>query len=111
MAGDAETLFVAFGSLARNLLALVRELRAEGRRVGLWRPQSLWPLDEEGLVKAASRARRVVVVEMNLGQLYLEVSRILGPRGVRVEHVPVLTPQLPTPDELAKYIERAGVEV
>ncbi len=111
MADDAETLVVAFGSLARNVLALVRELRAEGRRVGMWRPVSLWPLDEEGLVRAARRASRVIVVEMNLGQLYLEVSRVLGPLGKRVEHVPVLTPQLPGPDALLKFFERAGVEV
>ncbi len=111
MVEDAETVIVAFGSLARNMLALVKDLRAEGRRVGLWRPVSLWPLDTEGLVKAVEKARRVIVAEMNLGQLYLEVSRILAPLGKKVEFVPVLNPQLPDPDTLLKYFEKAGVEV
>jgi 2-oxoglutarate ferredoxin oxidoreductase subunit alpha len=111
MVDDAETVIVAFGSLARNVLALVKELRGQGKRVGLWRPVSLWPLDADGLVKATSRASRVIVVEMNLGQLYLEVSRILAPHGKRVEHVPVLTPQLPDPDTLLRFFEKAGVEV
>ncbi len=111
MTEDAETVFIAFGSLARNLLALVKELRGKGKRVGLWRPVSLWPLDRDGLVEATKSAKKIVVVEMNLGQLYLEVSRILAQHGKKVEFVPVLNPQLPSPDELLDYVAKAGVEV
>lgn len=108
---DAETVIVSFGTLARSALALVKDLRKQGKKVGLWRPVSIWPLDEEGLLKAVEHADRVIVAEMNLGQLYREVARILGPTGKRVELVPVLTPELPGPDELLGYFEKAGVEI
>jgi 2-oxoglutarate ferredoxin oxidoreductase subunit alpha len=111
MTEDAETLIVAFGTLARSALALVKDLRKQGKKVGLWRPVSIWPLDEEGLVKAAEKASRVIVAEMNLGQLYREVARILAPLGKRVELVPVLSPELPGPDELLDYFEKAGVRI
>ncbi len=108
---DAETLVVAFGSLARSALALVKEKRRKGHRVGLWRPKSLWPLDEEGLVKAAENVEKIVVMEMNLGQLYLEVARILGSRGKRVEFVPIVSPELPGPDEIEEYMEKEGISL
>ena len=108
---DAETVIVAFGTLARSALALVKDLRRQGKKVGLWRPVSIWPLDEEGLSKAVEHADRVIVAEMNLGQLYREIARILGPTGRKIELVPVLTPELPGPDELLGYFEKAGVEI
>ncbi len=108
---DAETVIVAFGTLARSALALVKDLRKQGKKVGLWRPVSIWPLDEEGLSKAVEHADRVIVAEMNLGQLYREIARILGPTGRKIELVPVLTPELPGPDELLGYFEKAGVEI
>ncbi len=108
---DAETVIVAFGTLARSALALVKDLRKQGKKVGLWRPVSIWPLDEEGLSKAVEHADRVIVAEMNLGQLYREVARILGPTGRKIELVPVLTPELPGPDELLGYFRKAGVEI
>ncbi|MET1128407.1 MAG: 2-oxoacid:acceptor oxidoreductase subunit alpha [Thermoproteota archaeon] len=111
LAGDAEILFVAFGSLARVTYALVKELRSRGVKVGLWRPQSIWPLDVEGLLKAASSAERVIVVEMNLGQLFLEIDRVLSKLGKRVELVPVVSPELPTPDELLEIIRTEGVDL
>ena len=108
---DAEIVIVAFGTLARSALALVKDLRKQGKKIGLWRPVSIWPLDEEGLGKAVEHADRVIVAEMNLGQLYREVARILGPTGRKVELVPVLTPELPGPDELLGYFKKAGVEI
>ncbi|MET1101468.1 MAG: 2-oxoacid:acceptor oxidoreductase subunit alpha [Pyrodictiaceae archaeon] len=108
---DAETLIVAFGSLARNVLALVKDLRREGKKVGMWRPKSLWPLDTDGLLRAAEGVKQVIVVEMNYGQLYLEVSRILGPTGKEVRLVPILYPELPSPEEIYEKMKEEGVKI
>jgi 2-oxoglutarate ferredoxin oxidoreductase subunit alpha len=70
---DAELLVVAFGTLARFTRFAVRELRAEGRRVGLFRPVTLWPFPAEALRAAARSARRVAVLEMNAGQMIDDV--------------------------------------
>jgi len=56
---DAELLVVAFGSLARFARYGVRELRAEGHRVGYLRPITLWPFPSEAVVAAAAGVKRV----------------------------------------------------
>ncbi len=74
---DAELLVVAFGSLARFARHAVRELRAEGRRVGYFRPISLWPFPSQALVRAAEKVRRVAVLEQNAGQMIDDVRLAL----------------------------------
>lgn len=71
---DAELLIVAFGTLARFARAAIRELRAEGMRVGLFRPISLWPFPAEALARAAAGCRRVAVLEQNAGQMIEDVQ-------------------------------------
>jgi 2-oxoglutarate ferredoxin oxidoreductase subunit alpha len=80
---DAELLVVAFGTLARFARYAVRELRREGRRVGLFRPVTLWPFPADALRAAAASARRVAVLEMNAGQMIDDVRlALLGSRPV-----------------------------
>jgi 2-oxoglutarate ferredoxin oxidoreductase subunit alpha len=80
---DAELLVVAFGTLARFARYVVRELRREGRRVGLFRPVTLWPFPADALRSAAASARRVAVLEMNAGQMIDDVRlALLGSRPV-----------------------------
>ena len=101
---DAEVLFVAFGSVARSVMSVVKEARMEGKKYGLFRPISLWPLDEEGLRKAAENAEQVIVVEMNYGQLVREVERIVRDKPVHL--VPLLKLDLPTPEEIVEAARR-----
>jgi len=76
---DAELLVVAFGSLARFARHAVRELRAEGARVGYFRPITLWPFPSEALARAAADVRRVAVLEQNAGQMIDDVRlAVLG---------------------------------
>jgi 2-oxoglutarate ferredoxin oxidoreductase subunit alpha len=74
---DAEMLFVAYGFTARATLDVVRTLRDQGVKAGLFRPITLWPFPEEALRKAAQGAKSVIVPEMNWGQIAREVERIL----------------------------------
>jgi len=46
---DAELIVVAFGSIARIARSAIRQLRAEGHKVGLFRPITLFPFPEEAL--------------------------------------------------------------
>jgi 2-oxoglutarate ferredoxin oxidoreductase subunit alpha len=75
---DAEVLVVAYGSTSRSAKRAVEEARARGIKAGLFRPITLYPLPEKQIAKAAAKAKKVVVPEMNLGQYRLEVERILG---------------------------------
>lgn len=76
---DAEVVVVAFGTLAKFVRFVVREMRAEGFRVGYARPISLWPFPSDPLRAAAAGAREVAVLEMNAGQMIDDVRlAILG---------------------------------
>ncbi len=76
---DAELLIVAFGTLARFARSAIRDLRAEGIRVGLFRPISLWPFPSEALADAARGCQRVAVLEQNAGQMIDDVRlSVLG---------------------------------
>ena len=70
---DADVLVVAYGTPARYLRHVVGEMRAVGHRVGLFRPITLWPFPDEALRRAAAGTRRVVVYELNTGQMYDDV--------------------------------------
>jgi len=74
---DAEVLVVAYGSVARSARAALREARAAGQKVGLFRPLTIWPFPEAHLEKLARGCRAIVVAEMNAGQIVLEVERVV----------------------------------
>jgi 2-oxoglutarate ferredoxin oxidoreductase subunit alpha len=76
---DAELLVVAFGTMARFARYVVRELRAEGVRVGYFRPISLWPYPSEALARAAQGVSRIACLEQNGGQMIEDVRlAVLG---------------------------------
>ncbi len=75
---DADVVVVAFGFVSRIAHEMVEELREEGRPVGLFRPISLWPFDEEGLMKAVKHAKAVVVLEGNAGMMCNDIRMFLG---------------------------------
>ncbi len=83
---DAELIIVAFGTLARFARYVIRELRAEGVRVGLFRPITLWPFPSKALAEIAHSTNRIAVLEQNAGQMIDDVRlSVLG----RVEVVPI----------------------
>ena len=99
---DAEYLFYAYGSTARSVYALVKELRKEGIKVGFYRPKALWPFDEEGLRKVAEPVKRIFVVENNVGLMYREVARAL--RNKEVIPVNVIDLDVPSPDRIREVV-------
>ena len=75
---DADVVIVAFGFVSRIASEVVDDLRAEGLKVGLFRPISLWPYDVESLKKATKNAKAVVVLEGNAGMMCRDVRLFLG---------------------------------
>ncbi|MBI4293675.1 MAG: 2-oxoacid:acceptor oxidoreductase subunit alpha [Betaproteobacteria bacterium] len=105
---DAEVLIVAIGISARSATRAVELARAKGVKAGLFRPITLWPFPEKQLREAASRARAVLVPEMNAGQLRLEVERIL--RGTRVEGIDRYNGEPISPSEIGARLEELARE-
>jgi 2-oxoglutarate ferredoxin oxidoreductase subunit alpha len=72
---DAQTVLVSYGATARSALHVVENLRLKGQRFGLVELQTLWPFPADIVRETCSRARHVIVVEMNMGQICREVQR------------------------------------
>jgi 2-oxoglutarate ferredoxin oxidoreductase subunit alpha len=72
---DAEYLLISYGSSARTALHLVRNRRARGERLGLLELQTLWPFPVEVVRARCKSATCVIVVEMNMGQVFQEVKK------------------------------------
>jgi 2-oxoglutarate ferredoxin oxidoreductase subunit alpha len=75
MLEDAEVVVLAYGIVARAALSAVRKAREEGIKAGLLRPITLWPFPEKTIARIAQQAKKIVVPEMNCGQLVREVER------------------------------------
>jgi 2-oxoglutarate ferredoxin oxidoreductase subunit alpha len=77
---DAELIIVAFGIAARIAMTAVGRLRRQGRRVGFFRPVTLFPFPEKELRELSlSGNRRFMVVELNAGQMVEDVKlSVLG---------------------------------
>jgi 2-oxoglutarate ferredoxin oxidoreductase subunit alpha len=70
---DSDFLLVGFGLSARICRSAATELRAKGIKAGLFRPITLWPFPAEALARASAGKKRVLVVEMNAGQMVEDV--------------------------------------
>ncbi len=99
-----DTLLIAYGFTARSALRATVEARATGRKVGLLRLATLWPFPAEAVARHATSARRVIVAEMNRGQLLREVQRIVpAARGYHRTDGEVIQPE-----EIREAIEEGG---
>jgi 2-oxoglutarate ferredoxin oxidoreductase subunit alpha len=76
---DAQLLLVAYGYVARMAQEAVSMARAQGLRVGLLRPITLWPFPGEAIKEAALRIGKVLVVEDSSGLMVEDVDlAVLG---------------------------------
>jgi len=103
---DAEIFLVAYGSPSNSAMEL---LRSE-EKIGLMRPITIWPFPERELREIAETARLLLVLEMNMGQLYWEVERVARQVDCeRIEFFPKLGGQTHTPTEILERIQTYGV--
>ncbi len=101
---DAELLVVSFGSAARIAQSAVKEARARGIKVGMFRPISIYPFPYEALRTVAQRVGRVLVVELNAGQM-LEDVRLAAGLDVSIRFFGRMGGSVPLPDEILTQIE------
>lgn len=77
---DAEYVFVAFGSMARICESSVEILRAEGIKVGVLRPITLWPFPTKEIERLAGQVKGFMDVELNCGQMVEDVRLAVNGR-------------------------------
>ena len=105
---DAEYAVVSYGGTARTAYEAVRAARAEGIRVGFLRLQTIWPFADAAVGRLADRVKKILVAELNYGQLTGEVTRASHGTPVR----PCLKYNMLdfTPQEIAAEIRRMSEE-
>jgi 2-oxoglutarate ferredoxin oxidoreductase subunit alpha len=104
-ADDTEYLIVAYGLAARIAHRAVELARANGIRVGLLRPITLYPFPYEAVRVLADRARGILVVEMNAGQMVEDVRLGAGGR-TQVQFYGRMGGIIPSPDEVVEALNR-----
>jgi 2-oxoglutarate ferredoxin oxidoreductase subunit alpha len=110
-ADDADVLIVTLGAPTRAGRSAALEARAAGIRAGVLQLQTVWPFPIEAVAALGSRARVVVVPEMNYsGQLAGEVRKVLGP-AADIRRVNRYNGTIITPAEILDAIMRpAGAQ-
>lgn len=103
-ADDAEVLLVGYGIVSRVLRSTAELARKQGIKAGVFRPITLWPFPERALQEAATRVRRVLVVELSNGQMLEDVRLALGGK-VPVEFYARVGGNVPTVEELQQKLD------
>ena len=105
MTEDADIVLVAFGITARVCRSAVVAARAEGLKVGILRPITLWPFPKGAISDIAARTKAILTVEMSMGQMVDDVRLAVNGK-CPVEFYGRTGGIIPTPDAvLAKLRE------
>lgn len=102
---DAEYVVAAYGATARVVRSAVESARAEGIKVGLIRPITLWPFPEKAISDAAKRVKGMLTVEMSMGQMVEDV-RLAANGACSVSFFGRTGGVVPTPAEVLREIKK-----
>lgn len=105
---DCEVLIVTFGCMVRCSKDVVDSMRDKGIKIGLLSIKTVWPFPEEIVREFSEKVDYIFVPEMNMGQMVLEVERIVK------DNCPVIginkyNGEIITPEEIASSIEEVIV--
>jgi len=104
---DAEIAIISFGVAGRICSSALRTAREEGVKVGMIRPITLAPFPTEAIRELSKRVRRILVVEMNTGQMLNDVKQAVG-GNVPIEFYGRIGGITPLPDEILEEIHRVN---
>jgi 2-oxoglutarate ferredoxin oxidoreductase subunit alpha len=102
---DAKLIVVAFGIAARIAKGAIKTARANGMKVGMLRPITLWPFPTDEVQELAKHTKHFLVFEMNMGQMVEDVQLALEGKG-EVSFYGRPGGVIPTPSEVNKVISR-----
>ena len=109
MMDDAEICIVSCGITARVSRNAIVQARAEGIKVGMIRPITLWPFPKKALLDAADQVRGFVCVELNMGQMKEDVELAIRCKKP-VDLCYRVGGMIPSPEEVLQAIRKANEE-
>lgn len=101
---DAETVIISFGASARPSESAVREARSKGIKAGMLRLKTVWPFPRDVVTKLSKRVNKIIVAEMNLGQIY-HVVKEFAVDDCDIVLAPKVGGEMHFPRELVEYLE------
>ncbi len=99
---NADTLIITYGVTARAAAEAVKSLAAAGKPVSLLVLKTLWPVPEELIRQKTEKFKKIVVVEMNLGQYVREIKRIVSDK--KIDFLGIMNGSLITPDQIKEAV-------
>jgi len=103
---NADVCIVCYGGTARSVYSAIETLRAEGKKVGLFRPITVWPFPAKRMKEISEKVEKIVVVEHNNGQLLLEVERVIK-GNCKLDFLGKVNGTVLTPDEVIAKVKEA----
>jgi len=100
---DADIAFVTYGASARPAETAMEMAREKGKKVGLLRLKIVWPFPEKLIAKLAKDVDKIIVPEMNLGQIYHPIREAVN-GNCEVVCAPKIGGEMHLPDELLRYL-------
>jgi 2-oxoglutarate ferredoxin oxidoreductase subunit alpha len=104
---DCDILVCAFGATARVAKSAVNDARAQGIKAGLFRPKTLWPFPVKEINEAAKNAKKLLSVEMSMGQMIEDIKLAIN-CSKPVEFYGRTGGVIPTPAEVLGEIKKIG---
>lgn len=99
---DAEYAFVSYGTASRVVRTAIGYLRAEGYKVGMIRPKTLWPFPQKAFDKWNDQVKKYLDVEMSMGQMVPDVAYACNDKNKVVFHGRT-GGNVPTVDEVVAF--------
>lgn len=103
---DADLIVVAYGTSARVAKSAIAKAKAQGRKVGLFRPITLWPFPANPISELAKSGKRFLTVEMSVGQMVEDVKLAVNGQA-RVDSFGKLNGTIPSVNDVYEAIMKS----
>jgi len=104
---DCKVGIVSYGCTSRAVYEATERAETEGTSTGYVRLKTIWPFPDKEVKRLAESAERIIVPEMNLGQISREVQRVACNAAV-IPMNKIGGGELITPEELLTKILEGG---
>lgn len=101
---DAEIAYISYGTVARTALQAASIAREAGVKVGSIQLYTIWPFPDRQIRELCARCRKVIVGELNMGQIVHEVRRVLPP-DIEVHTIQRYDGEILTPHQLLQRLD------
>lgn len=106
---DAEYILTSYGLTSRICMKTMELGRQKGYKIGLLRPQTLFPFPTKAYLELAPKIKGILDVEMNAGQMVEDVRLSVGDK-TRVEFYGRMGGVIPTAEEILDYFEKVFIK-